>query len=218
MNVKENEVVGYCLRVLGDDAEALVETMNEEAFAALQESIVRFLDEEAARGDASPFARTDLDLPPGVKPFRSILFEDRGSNGSRRIVAFSFREAASATALQLLGIALAVFSVKLTLAAVPQILGVLRTLWSKVIVLGRPADDDAIDVLETIVRLRAKRRVNGDATLPTLREIQGALELEGDMVVRALQKLSSLAVVEVVIWGGQGGNLADSDNAWAVKL
>jgi hypothetical protein len=156
-------------------------------------------------------------LPAGA-PFSSVVYRDVGADGTRKMVTFGFRDAAIETALPLLGIAIAVFTGKAGLASLPQVGSVIKTLWSKLVVLKRPEDGDAIDVLEAMSRVRARQLLLGAGEYPSGGDLVHELSLGSEAVARALTRLRSTGVVEAVAWGGQTGDVGNAANRWRVKL
>lgn len=110
------------------------------------------------------------------------------------------------------------FTGKFAIAAVPQIAGILKTLWGKVVVLKLPVDKDAIEVLESIIRVRAANVAAGGKEYPTNAEIEQETSLQRESTGRALSRLKSLAVIEAVQWGGQAEDMGHPDNRWKVRL
>jgi hypothetical protein len=215
--ILENELLGFCLAPLGDHALSIVDRLSEEEAETCRLSLAAFLLNEAEQ-DTAPVEVSAVDVPGG-RDFKSILYRDRGADDStKKIVAFSFRDAAFATALPLLGVTIMVFTGKLALAAAPQIAGILKTLWGKVVVLKPPADKDAIDVLEGLVRVRAAAVAAGSTEYPTNVEIERQSGLLREHAQRGLSRLNSLDVIETVRWGGQAGDLNHPDNQWKVRL
>jgi hypothetical protein len=214
--ILENELLGFCLSRFGNRAIAVVDTLSEEEAETWRMSLATFLVDESKQGE-SRVEVAEVDVPDG-RDFKSVIYRDRGAGGTRKIVCFSFRDAAFETALPLLGVAIAVFTGKFAVGSIPQVAGILKTLWGKVIVLKPPADNDAMNVLESIVRVRAATVAAGGKEYPTTGEIERQTALQRDLIGRALSRLKSLAVVEAVQWAGQADDLLHPENRWKVKL
>ncbi|HEX3129774.1 MAG TPA: hypothetical protein VH394_20735 [Thermoanaerobaculia bacterium] len=213
--ILENELLGYCFLPLGEDAGALADSLTDDDAEALRTALAELLIDQAAEDGLIETGAVEV---PAVQDFKSILYRDSGKGGTRKVVAFSFRDAAVETALPLIGIAITVFTHKLALATLPQIGGVLKTLWSKVVVLKRPADSDAIDALEAVVRIRARQVAKGGEDYPTTAEVERHLDRQTETVRRALTRLKSSAVLEVVSWGGQTEDVGHPGTSWKVRL
>jgi hypothetical protein len=215
--VLENELLGYCLRPLGEQAGNVAEALSDDEAEAWRQTLANFLLAEAAQGDASPIQISTVEVP-AIRDFKSVLYRDEGIGGSKKIVAFNFRDAAVETALPLLGIAIIVFTGKWGIAILPQIGGVLKTLWSKLVVLKRPDDAEAIDVLEALVRVRARHVTSEHAEYPTGAELKHETDMASDLVKRALARLKAQGVIEAVSWGGQSEDVGHLGNRWRIKL
>jgi hypothetical protein len=172
--VLENELLGYVLRPLGDDAAEIADVLSDDDAALLRTTLREFLVAEAAAGD-DVIQRT-VSVPKATK-LGSVLYRDGGKRDSNTLVAFTFKSAAAETALPLLGIALTIFTGKWGLGSVTPVASVIKTLWSKLIVLRRPADGEAIDVLETILRARARLLASGRREYPTTAEVKALVPL-----------------------------------------
>jgi len=217
IQVQENELLGYSLRPLRDAAAALVAQMSDEEATALRTALAHVLLDESSRAGEPRVEVASTPIPAGAR-FSSVLYRDTGVDGTRRMVTFGFRDAAIETTLPLLGIAITVFTDKTGLALLPQIGSVIKTLWSKLVILKRPQDGDAIDVLEAMSRVRAGHVLEASGEYPSGGELVRELSLEAAVITRALERLRSAGVVEVVAWGGQTGDVGNAANRWRVKL
>jgi hypothetical protein len=217
IQVQENELLGYSLRPLGDAGAALVARMSDEEATAVRAALAQVLLDESSQPGEPRVEVAATTIPAGA-PFSSVVYRDIGADGTRKMVTFAFRDAAVETALPLLGIAIAVFTGKAGLASLPQVGGVIKTLWSKLVVLKRPQDSDAIDLLEAMSRVRARHLLLGAGEYPSGGDLVRELSLGAEAVTRALTRLRSAGVVEAVAWGGQTGDLGNAANRWRVKL
>jgi DNA-binding transcriptional MocR family regulator len=93
-----------------------------------------------------------------------------------------------------------------------------KTLWSKLILLRRPQDADAIDVLNALLRVRAEHVLNSDKQYPTTREIETNSGMSRDGVIAALKSLRSKGVIEAATWAAQTDDMTQDENQWTVKL
>ncbi|MFL6258632.1 MAG: hypothetical protein ACJ76Y_02870 [Thermoanaerobaculia bacterium] len=215
--ILENELLGFCYRPLGEVAIALADKLSDEEAEVLRTALVNFLLDETKHGSASLVDVTVVEVPV-ARDFKSILYRDGGTDGTKKIVTFSFHDAVIEIALPLLGIAITVFTGKWGIVTLAQIGGILKTLWSKLVTLKLPADADAIEVLEAIVRVRARRISKGSEEYPANVDLEQELDLPSEAVYRALSRLKSLAVIESVNWGGQAEDVSHPANQWRVKL
>lgn len=95
---------------------------------------------------------------------------------------------------------------------------VLKTLWSNLVVLKRPEDADAIDVVRAIVRVRAQHVLNGSNEHPTTRELERDSGLATDALLAALKTLKSRGIIEASTWAAQTDDMSQQGNRWKVKL
>jgi hypothetical protein len=215
--VKERELLGYCLQPLGDIGYELLDRWSEEEAVALRSALAQILIDEADQSDLLRVEWSATENLAGQR-FDSVIFRDKGKDGTQMMVTFGFRDAAVETALPLLGIAIAVFAGQFGLASALQIAGAAKTLWAKLLVLRRPQDGDAIDVINAILRVRARHLADGRDKYPTGEDLHSELPLAPDLLARALTWLRSKSVVEAVAWGGQRDDDSHLANQWRVKL
>ena len=150
--IQENELLGRVFKAFGTEGITLLQKLSTSDQKEVRETLAQVLV-DAAKDDAGVAAAIE-DLPAG-HDFKSILFTTRGPK-TNRIYTFTFKDAAVETMLPILGIVLTIYTGKWGIAAIPQVGAVLKTLWSKLLVLKRPEDADAIDVVNAIVRVRAQ--------------------------------------------------------------
>jgi hypothetical protein len=215
--MQENEILNRVIGAggpLGAVGLDLNDLLSDEEANALRDTIATFL--VAAADENAGVTVTTEQLPPG-NDFKSIIYKSAGVR-TNKLLAFSFRDAATETALPLLGITLTIYTGKWGLATIPQVAGVLKTLWSKLVVLRRPADGDAIDVLNALVRIRTKHIVAAVKDHPTSLEIETDSGLSRDAAMAALKSLRTRGVVEVVTWAEQTDDVNHLYNRWKVKL
>lgn len=211
--VLESQLLGWSWQSLGPETSvALAERMKEDDAVALRNAIAEVLLAE----DATRVERSSAEVPGGT-PFHSILYRDAGADGTRRMVLFGFRDAAVEAMVPLFGLAITVFTGHWGWGAASTVAGIGKTLWSKLTVLKRPGDADAIDVLEAIARVRAQHVATGEDVYPSGTEIAATLPLDDAARQRALEGLKTKAIIDAVSWGGQSGDVAHPDNRWRVK-
>jgi len=215
--VLESQLLGVSWRSLSaDDAARLANAFDDDEVQALRTAIAGVLiDEPSDRVEVK-----SIEVPGGV-PFRSILYRDAGADGTtRRMVAFGIRDAAVESMLPLLGLAISVFTGAFGWGSVGSIGGLAKALWGKLMVLKRPADADAIDVLESIVRLRARHAARGEkAAYPSGGDLAAELPaLDSAARLRALTRLKLHGVIDAVAWGDQADDVGHAGNTWRVAL
>ncbi len=133
-------------------------------------------------------------------------------------MVFSFKEAAIETTLPLLGIVLTIYTGKWGLASIPQAASVLKTLWSKLIVLKRPEDADAIAIVNAIVWVRARHVLQGANEHPSNHELEIESGLSRDSLIVALRSLRSRGVIEASPWAAQTDDFTQQGNCWKIKI
>jgi hypothetical protein len=151
----ETTLLGYCLRPLGEEgASAIAQILSDSEAENLRQALAAFL---VAKAQEDPnlldISSEQVPTPPD---FKSVLYRDTGLGSTKKIVTFGFRDAAVEAALPFLGMAIALFTGIWGIANSPSLLSIVKTFWSKLVVLRRPADADAIDVLEALFRVRAR--------------------------------------------------------------
>jgi len=211
--VLENQLLGWSWQSLGaDTALALADRVSDEHADELRAAMASVLLQE----DASRVETAATEVPAGT-PFNSVLYRDVGTDGTRRMIVFGFRDAAVETILPLFGLALTVFGGHWGWGVVTSVGGIAKTLWSKLAVLKRPDDADAIDVLEAIVRVRARHVAAGENEYPSGAQIGAELPLDETARNRALARLKTRGIIDAVSWGGQADDAAHLENRWRVK-
>lgn len=211
--VLETELLRHCLSPIQEQASAVRKSFEPEQLDTIRDSLAELLLTEAESGQV-PIGTRDLDIRP-PKNFKSVMYRSRGST---KIIAFNFRDAAYETTLQILGLSILLFTNGPSLSTIPQLGGILKTLWSKLVVLRRPSDSDAIDVLEALIRVRARFIASKQDIYPTTAEIQCNARLSTESAKLAFTKLRSRGVLKVVTWGGQQEDVSNAANRWAVTL
>jgi hypothetical protein len=209
--LQENELVGRAIGQLGDLGPALHKQLSAAERAEIKSALAEFL---CSQSDHVTISQREL---PGQGDLKSMLYRSAGPR-TDTVVCFAFRDAATETMFPLLGIILTIYSGKWGLTTIPQAAGVLKTIWSKLVVLRRPADAGAIDVLKAIARSRAKHIVSGSDDHPTTGEIEIDSGLSNDAVVAALRTLRSRSVIEIDKWDAQTDDMDQPHNRWRIKL
>ena len=214
--VYENELLGYFLRPAGGDKVAVSKELGTERLAILCNALAETLLTESEK--SASLVEVEMVKIKDATSFKSVLFRKGRTTQSREIVAFSFKDAFSETALPLLGILIAIFSGPLAWASVPAILGVMRTLWKKLVVLRGPKDEHAIRLLETLARAGAADLVASRPASPLLESLVAASGLSSTDALKALERLLAKEVVEIASWGGQAGDIGNTQNRLRVRL
>jgi hypothetical protein len=210
--MQENEIWAEILEPIGKLKEAFNASFSTEESKEISSALAEFLVEAGKDNAGVQVEAEDL---PTQSTFKSILY--KSSKRSNKILCFTFKDAAFDTAFPMLGMALTLYAGKWG-PAIPQAAGLLKTLWSKLVLLKRPADSDAIDVLNALIRKRAKHVLDGNKGHPTTHEIEIECGMSRAPVVAALKSLRSRGVVDVESWAGQTDDLAQSENRWKVRL
>jgi hypothetical protein len=211
--VLETEILRHCLLPIEGQASTVMASFQPKQLEIIRHGLSELLLAEAKSGQV-PVITQELTIQ-GPRNFKSILY--RGRSGSK-IVAFTFSDAVTETMFQILGLAIALFTTGLSLANMPQLGGILKTLWGKLVVLKPPSDSDAIDVLEALVRVRARHIVSNIELYPMMQEIQIEARLSTESAKVAFTKLRSKRIIEVVTWGDQEEDVANLGNRWKVIL
>lgn len=209
--ILETEVLRHCLAPIEaqNSVAALLEPKQLEEIRA---KLAQLLLEEAGRENAHVVAQeVAVPVPPD---FKSVISIGKGN----RIIAFNFTDAAVDSALQILGQAIALYTVGLGPASVAPIAVILKTLWGKLVVLKRPGDSDAIDLLEALTRVRARCLNSNEHAHPTTLDVQSDSRLSAESAKLAFSKLRTKGIVKIVAWGGQEEDVAHLGNRWAIKL
>jgi hypothetical protein len=212
--MQENEIFKRVIDPLGEQGLALNDRLSNDEADELRETLTQFL--LSAADENSGVVVTAEELRPG-HDLKSIIYTGSGPK-TNKLYAFTFKDAATEAAFPILGIVLAIYTGKWGIATIPQVAGVLKTLWSKLIILKRPEDADAIDVTNALVRVRTHHVLSGSNEHPTSTEIETDSGLPREAVIAALKTLRSRGVIEVSTWAGQTDDVNQLGNRWKVKL
>lgn len=214
-SINEQALLAYCYAPLRKRGISLETKISVEQLTALQSVVAEVLSEQSP----DKVERTETLVPATDYPaLRSIVGRESKDGKTVKVFTFALRDAAYDSALPLLGIALTVFTGIPSLALIPQSAAVAKTLWSKMIVLERPKDEDAIDVLETLVVRRAELFASGSEDMPKSCELMDKLQWTIDRTKPALSKLYSRKIIQAKLWGGQQDDFAHGDTQWQVAL
>jgi len=214
MPVYENELIGYFFKPLGTEKVELSLHLGPEMTNNLRHALVEALVDS---GDPLLVESSEaaVDVPAS---FKSILFESGRSDDRRKVIAFSFKDGFTDSALPLLGILVAEFGGPLTLASGVAALGVVKTLWQKLVILREPQDAHAIRLLDAFGRVGAANLSGNGKAAPSWQEIVAATKLDAKDAITALKLLRSKAVVEIESWGAQAEDLDNLANRWKVRF
>jgi hypothetical protein len=214
LEVVETELLRTALRPLRDQRLAVVDTLDDTEAEAVRQALAGVLLEEAEAGTVGR-RHVALVVPPG---FKSILYRREGDDGVSQVVVFNLQDAATETAISLLGVLVAVFTGSWSFGTVISAAGVAKTLWSKLKVLRRPEDAEAIEALEALARARAKLFTAGHNEAPSTAQIEAEAMLPAEALRRALGRLKTLRVIEVARWAGQAEDMAPPGTTWKIAL
>jgi len=212
MELEQAQLIAHCVDRNGLDAAALLQSLSDRRHADIERLLVQVLLQEAEVGRVAVQAH-ELDAPTG---WGAVLHRRRDGK-SQVVYSFAIRDAATETALPILGLLLTV------LAATPWVpwvqgAAVVKTLWGKLVRLRRPEDGEAIDVLDALARAAARQRWAEGAPAPTAVEIAQEAGIEIARAIAALTRLERESVVEVAEWAGQRGETAAEGNRWRVRF
>jgi hypothetical protein len=212
--MQENEIIGRTLGPFGEEGRALLGKLSKSDVSELRVILANFLVSAAKENDCVTSATEEL---PSGNNFKSILYTTPGPK-TNRILTFAFKDAAVETVFPILGIAWAIYTKDWGIATIPEAVSVLKTLWSKLVVLKRPEDADAIDVINAIARVRAKHVLDGSNEHPTSLELETNSGLSKVAMVAALKTLRSRGVIEASSWAAQTDDMNQQGNRWKIKL
>lgn len=218
--ILENELFIHCASQLFGSEKSHAASEFTRRFSQSQKNeicsaIATVLTDEVDTGRVSVTAQK---LPEGEEHgFKSILWKHKREGVTQEIALFRIKDTLTENWLPVLGIAVAVFTSPIGAAFSAAELA--RRIWRNFRKLKRPQDADAIEVLEAIVKCRAKAVTASDALEPTTRDIAATAGRisEGD-VHAALKKLIGLQAVEVAEWGAQAGDLRHPENRWKIRF
>jgi hypothetical protein len=165
--MQENEIWAEVLNPIGQLRDAFDAKFSNEEVKEISSVLAEFLVET---GNDNAGVQVDTEDLPTKSTFKAVIYKSSNPRPNK-ILCFTFKDAAFEAAFPLLGMALTLYAGKWG-PAIPQAAGVLKTLWSKLVLLKRPEDSDAIDVLNALIRKRAKNVVDGDKEHPTTHEIE----------------------------------------------
>lgn len=213
--VRENEL----LADMFDRALApvdLIVALGRERSDYLREAFSHLLVEQADSGAPGiTYTVEELAAPP---VFKSVLYEKGGYAGSRALLVFNFGIGFSDTALPLAGLLIALFSGPLALASAVAALGIAKTLWSKLVILRSPQNDDAISLLKSLAVAKEAEIRHGFKTDPTWQVWLSASGINDHSAVNALKFLNASKIITASEWGDQAGDLENPENRWRVCL
>ncbi|MBT2246889.1 hypothetical protein JQK15_25670 [Sphingobium sp. BHU LFT2] len=216
-NISEDALVPFCLGNLPADLRYAILASDADRLEAVRSLLTEhlleasLLDPGIVREGREVSARFATDLASRV----GRVSED---GKTVKLYTFGFKDAGKATALQLLGLGLALFLAPPTPAQGVQALAIIKSLWEKLLVLKRPEHGDAIDMMEAIGRLRAVNLSEGNEAMPATAELLANVDMSEAQGNAALKWLESKKLIEVTAWGGQAGDVAHAQTSWRICL
>lgn len=214
--MKETQILASTLNPLGPLAPELVKKMSAGELSALNGALMSFL-EDAAGHEGAGITRASHELSDEPWVAHSILTPNADKKRNV-IVSFSFKDAAIEAAFPILGLALTLYGGHGTPATIAQVGGALKTLWSKLIVLKRPQDADAIDTVGAIVRARALYVIVATDEHPTTADLENSSGIPAASLVSALKLLKTRGVIEAASWAAQEDDMNHPGNRWRIRL
>lgn len=216
-NISEDALVPFCLDQLPAELRGKILLSDIDRLKSVGALLAEHLLQAANSDPDVVYEGKDVDVR---------LIPDLGSRIGRvsadgktvRLYTFGFKDAAKSTALQILGLGLAVFLAPVTPAQGVQALAIAKSLWEKLIVLKRPENGDAIDMMEAIGRRRAAQLVEGVEAMPSTLELLADTEISESAATAALKWLESRKLVEATLWGGQAGDVSHPQTQWRICL
>lgn len=216
MQVYENELLGFFFAPLGAEKVELARQLGTESTSNLRQALAEaLLDAEEASPPLVESSVVPMNLPTSFKTF---LLKPGRSNDTRQVIAFSFTDGFKESALPLLGLLIAVFAYPLSLASVPAALGVVKTLWQKIVILRAPQDANAIRVLEALGRSGAANLADRRTIAPTWEQTVALSGLDPTQASLALRLLRSKGIIEIEGWGGQREDIDNPHNRWKIRF
>jgi hypothetical protein len=216
--LSDSQLIGHCLAPLGELGDAVADTWTDEQELAIRSAIAQTLLDESQNEDSGIVVEVSRASGQSHASFGLVIYADRDEQGAKLLVTFGFRDAAVESALPLLGIILSIFTGKFGVSAVPQMAQIAKTFWKRLVVLRRPQDSDAIDTVQGLARIRARKLTERSEDYPTGAELFDAMPLDRTRIVDALSRLKSLQILEVARWGDQKGDDSHAGNQWRVRL
>jgi hypothetical protein len=210
----EREIIGRTMGAYGEEGKALLGKLSKSDVNELRVILANFLVSAASENACVTTGTKEL---PSGSSFKSIVYKSPGAKPNR-MLTFTFKDAAVETVFPILGIALAIYTKGWGIETIPEALGVLKTLWSKLVVLKRPEDADAIDLINAIARVRVKHVLDGSNEHPTSLELETNSGLSKVGLVAALTTLRSRGVIEASSWAAQTDDMNQEGNRWKIKL
>lgn len=210
----ENEMLKRVVSPLGKQGAALGAKLSQTEYDELLKALAGFLVDVSKEGDE---VTVNTEKLPASSDFKSVVYTGSGPKPNTMLV-FSFKDAVSETMFPVIGLALTIYTGKWGLASIPTAAGILKTLWSKLIKLKRPDDANAIDVIQSLERVRTHHILQGANAHPTTKEITEDSNLPSDSVVSALKFLKGRGIIECRAWAKQTDDFVQPDNVWGIRL
>lgn len=138
MPIYEHELLGFFFDPLGTEKVELTRQLGAGPATNLRQALAEvLLDADDASRLLVESAVVSVNQPTS---FKSILLKRGDAGDAQKIIAFNFTDAFKETALPFLGILIAVFASSAALGSAIPALGIVKTLWQKLVILRAPED------------------------------------------------------------------------------
>lgn len=174
----------------------------------------------SAEGESGGVTARPIRRPSGAddQDFKSVVYRRQEQGATQELALFQVKDAALETWLPVIGVAIATLSGNFVGATVAST-DIARKLWGNFRMFQRPADADAIDVIEALVKHKAQSKAEGTSMPPSTEALAGIFpEWEQSRLHDALEKLTRLKAIAAVEWGGQALDLKHPSNRWAIRI
>jgi hypothetical protein len=178
---------------------------------------------EVIRSLPSSIVETSDEYPPPAPRAVGLRLQLRRSHGPdgrpNKMLFIRFKDAAPVVGISLVALAIAV--AMLSPAAIAPALTTVKGVYDNVVLLKSPADDDAMQAYEVLLRDAAEHVVDHTTTAYTGITIAQVLEFGGpspERVRTALKRLKEVGLAEVAAWGDAAGDLGHDGNRWRHRV
>lgn len=216
MPIYEHELLGFFFDPLGTEKVELTRQLGAGPATNLRQALAEvLLDADDASRLLVESAVVSVNQPTS---FKSILLKRGDAGDAQKIIAFNFTDAFKETALPFLGILIAVFASSAALGSAIPALGIVKTLWQKLVILRAPEDADAICLLDALGHAGSANRADHKTIPPTWEQLLATSELDPKQGSLALKLLRSKGIIEIESWGGQDEDIDNLANRWKVRF
>ena len=148
--------------------------------------------------------------------YKSIVFKMKDSDNIELIAVFSIKNFLLESWLSWIGLGLSILKPSTSVIPASKIA---KVLWDNFKRFKKPEDNDAIEVIQTILKIKAKNKSNKKGGNPTSSQIKSILHhLSESQFENSIKKLVESHAIEVSSWGDQAPNLNHPENQWSIKI